>query len=1012
MWSSRSSQSFTGRGEGNNPGAPGDRPLPGFLGSLADSGPALRSPDHGTGYMFKPRLNHLPRTQSLADNLTLAGDASKELADSQIAHLFEAGAAPGDPRRGLSDLFRDEYQPRTPSPSLLGPNRSRSTGFPNAGAFAPSGAVCEEKGAPSSTDGMNVADFFQESRRHRLSAALSIHTGLHDTEDASVQSAQSMVNSLLEGGDDDLVPHSAVPAGSSAWLRGRFEVPQRALSTPPVPALGPRSATSAHRPGDEYGDLSLALQQIVLDPNSAGPRSAYGLGPTESFLGHTQGLRGGLGPKTGHPRNFSATAYSPLGREAAMFADGLKVSVGADPHGPPAYLGASDGGYGLGAGQGELGHLAAHRGHPHHSHQTSPGSHSAASHHHHHHHYSHHPSHGPVYAAGNGGDHPGLTLNTAALRSQSFSDRRYYRPHSAQPHPATAAYGHHPAVSGHPAGPAYINTLAARDTLLLRQHSADYLGALNQSGLMAAYTAPSSPLTSAGLPTPPGSRRVLDAHGNLTALSPNAYAYHGGGLGHGHPSPLGNVIGLVGVDPTHGVRSPLLEDFRNNKNRKYELKDIVGSMVEFSGDQHGSRFIQQKLETATSDEKRLVFEEILPNALQLMTDVFGNYVIQKFFEHGNQAQKYLLAKQMDSHVLSLSLQMYGCRVVQKALEHVLTEQQAAMVRELDGSILKCVKDQNGNHVIQKAIERVPAEHIQFIIDAFHGQVYALATHPYGCRVIQRMFEYCPEGQTRALLEELHKYTSNLVQDQYGNYVIQHVLEHSKPADRSLVVNKVRGNVLLLSKHKFASNVVERCVTFGSPEQRRLLIEEVIQPRGDGTLALTVMMKDQYANYVVQKMLDAVDGDLRDLLVTKIRPHLQSLKKFTYGKHLITKVEKLLQAQPHLAGPVGGGYVHTLPSPLHSSPVTPVSALASPHHGAGKGTGPPHVSHESGLVTPMTATYDPHPHGPPSPASTTGGHHHSGPPPHHPHDPVNFSACLQPSLHAGMVSPGYATGRNV
>ena len=57
--------------------------------------------------------------------------------------------------------------------------------------------------------------------------------------------------------------------------------------------------------------------------------------------------------------------------------------------------------------------------------------------------------------------------------------------------------------------------------------------------------------------------------------------------------------------------------------------------MEFSGDQHGSRFIQQKLETATAAEKQMVFKEILPNALQLMVDVFGNYVIQKFFEHGS-----------------------------------------------------------------------------------------------------------------------------------------------------------------------------------------------------------------------------------------------------------------------------------------------------------------------------------------------------------------------------------------
>lgn len=116
-----------------------------------------------------------------------------------------------------------------------------------------------------------------------------------------------------------------------------------------------------------------------------------------------------------------------------------------------------------------------------------------------------------------------------------------------------------------------------------------------------------------------------------------------------------------------GVRSVLLEEFRSNakSNKRYELKDIYNHVVEFSGDQHGSRFIQQKLETANSDEKEQLFREIQPNALQLMTDVFGNYVIQKLFEHGNQVQKRVLAEQMRNHVMELSMQMYGCRVVQK-----------------------------------------------------------------------------------------------------------------------------------------------------------------------------------------------------------------------------------------------------------------------------------------------------------------------------------------------------------
>lgn len=46
-------------------------------------------------------------------------------------------------------------------------------------------------------------------------------------------------------------------------------------------------------------------------------------------------------------------------------------------------------------------------------------------------------------------------------------------------------------------------------------------------------------------------------------------------------------------------------------------------------DQYGSRFIQQKLETAEVDEKSKIFSEIIPEAHALMIHVFGNYVIQK-----------------------------------------------------------------------------------------------------------------------------------------------------------------------------------------------------------------------------------------------------------------------------------------------------------------------------------------------------------------------------------------------
>ncbi|XP_012582980.1 PREDICTED: pumilio homolog 2 isoform X5 [Condylura cristata] len=354
-------------------------------------------------------------------------------------------------------------------------------------------------------------------------------------------------------------------------------------------------------------------------------------------------------------------------------------------------------------------------------------------------------------------------------------------------------------------------------------------------------------------------------------------------------------------------RSRLLEDFRNNRFPNLQLRDLIGHIVEFSQDQHGSRFIQQKLERATPAERQMVFNEILQAAYQLMTDVFGNYVIQKFFEFGSLDQKLALATRIRGHVLPLALQMYGCRVIQKALESISSDQQviSEMVKELDGHVLKCVKDQNGNHVVQKCIECVQPQSLQFIIDAFKGQVFVLSTHPYGCRVIQRILEHCTAEQTLPILEELHQHTEQLVQDQYGNYVIQHVLEHGRPEDKSKIVSEIRGKVLALSQHKFASNVVEKCVTHASRAERALLIDEVCCQSDGPHSALYTMMKDQYANYVVQKMIDMAEPAQRKIIMHKIRPHITTLRKYTYGKHILAKLEKYyLKNSPDL-GPIGG-----------------------------------------------------------------------------------------------------------
>ncbi|KAL3829071.1 hypothetical protein ACJIZ3_017873 [Penstemon smallii] len=397
---------------------------------------------------------------------------------------------------------------------------------------------------------------------------------------------------------------------------------------------------------------------------------------------------------------------------------------------------------------------------------------------------------------------------------------------------------------------------------------------------------PGSPLTSPILPNSPGGGPG----------SPMRHGEFNMRFAGGMRNVAGGVMGpwdLNNMDP--GFASSLLEEFKSNKTRCFELSEIAGHVVDFSADQYGSRFIQQKLETATTEEKKMVFQEIFPHALTLMTDVFGNYVIQKFFEHGMASQRRELAANLFGHVLTLSLQMYGCRVIQKAIEVVDVDQKIKMVEELEGQVMRCVRDQNGNHVIQKCIECVPEEHIQFIVTTFFDQVVTLSTHPYGCRVIQRVLEHCEDEKTQTkVMEEILGSVSMLAQDQYGNYVVQHVLQHGKPHERTTIIRELAGNIVQMSQQKFASNVVEKCLTFGDPNERQLLVNEMLGTT-DENEPLQAMMKDQFANYVVQKVLETCSDQEREHILGRIKVHLNALKKYTYGKHIVARVEKLVAA---------------------------------------------------------------------------------------------------------------------
>jgi len=347
----------------------------------------------------------------------------------------------------------------------------------------------------------------------------------------------------------------------------------------------------------------------------------------------------------------------------------------------------------------------------------------------------------------------------------------------------------------------------------------------------------------------------------------------------------------------------ILDEYRV-KNHMPELKDVQCHIIEFAYNQFGSRLLQEKLDTASEEEKAIIYDILLESKEfnRLMKDGFGNYVLQRMFENGSANQHLAIVDRLAGNVFDYATHPYGCRVIQKGLECVTVDQQIRLVKDLQSpkNVLTCVQNQNGNHVIQKCIERMPVEHIQFVVDALQGHAEELAQNAFGCRVLQRLIEHCTDAEkVSPLLDEILRSVDQMAQDQYGNYVLQHILEHGVEDNRQTIMNVITSNILELSCHKFSSNVVESAILRCSTDESIRVSQAIMGDPSDTNPPLLTMMRDRYGNYIIQRLLESSLSSHREALLHRLKDQLHQLRKFTYSKHIVQVVEDWLRENPNV-----------------------------------------------------------------------------------------------------------------
>ncbi|GBC53657.2 ARM repeat-containing protein [Rhizophagus irregularis DAOM 181602=DAOM 197198] len=323
-------------------------------------------------------------------------------------------------------------------------------------------------------------------------------------------------------------------------------------------------------------------------------------------------------------------------------------------------------------------------------------------------------------------------------------------------------------------------------------------------------------------------------------------------------------------------------DLEVNRFAGIMLEDLVGEIYSFCKDQHGCRYLQKKLEEKNEQYIGMIFNEVFSHFVELMTDPFETVAPE---------------------LVNISLNMHGTRAVQKMIEFLSTPQQfhsngyvikkqiRMVIAALNPNVVTLIKDLNGNHVIQKCLNRLSSEDNQFIYNIISKNCIEVATHRHGCCVLQRCIDHASETQKIQLVTEITYNALTLVQDPFGNYVVQYVLDLGDNRFADSLIRKFIGNVCSLSVQKFSSNVMEKCIRVAEPETRKFLIDEMLNRN-----QLDKLLRDSYANYVVQTSLDYADPIQRAQLTECIRPLLPFIRNTPYGKRIQGKLHREQQQQ--------------------------------------------------------------------------------------------------------------------
>ena len=179
---------------------------------------------------------------------------------------------------------------------------------------------------------------------------------------------------------------------------------------------------------------------------------------------------------------------------------------------------------------------------------------------------------------------------------------------------------------------------------------------------------------------------------------------------------------------------------------------------------------------------------------------------------------------------------------------------------------------SGHFVVLRLLSRLPADRLQFLDVCLQQNAASIGCDHHGLRVVKAYLASRPQSALAPFYAAVVAACPAIVATSYGNYVIQAVLDSGDGPVRSGIKQSLQGQWQQLSRQKFSSNVVEKCLRQSSAVWRSAILSELCrQP------TVAELLRDRYANYVLQTGLAVAEGEEAQAVIAAIAPHLPLLR---------------------------------------------------------------------------------------------------------------------------------------